>query len=66
MNIEDKLYSIKQLQSMYGIDRKTLIKWEKELGFPIFTVSPYKRYARQSDLLKWEKKIKTRVPNKRK
>jgi hypothetical protein len=59
VSMEDKLYSVKQLESMYGIDRKTLLKWQRELGFPLFAISPNKRYARQSDLLNWEKKFKS-------
>lgn len=52
--MEEKLYNLKELTTMYGVNRKTIIKWARELDFPLFTISPYKRYAREGDLRKWE------------
>lgn len=52
--MEDKLYNLKELAEIYGVNRKTLLRWVDELNFPLFTISPYKRYARESDIRQWE------------
>lgn len=53
--MEEKRYTLKELTDLYRVDRKTLMKWVQDLKFPLFTISPYKRYARESDLREWEK-----------
>jgi len=52
--MEETRYTVKELTDMYNIDSKTLLLWTKNLGFPLFEVSPRKRYARESDLRQWE------------
>jgi hypothetical protein len=52
--MEDKRYSMKELTALYDVDRKTILQWVRELGFPLFSVSPKKRYARESELRQWE------------
>ncbi len=49
-----KRISKQQLQQMYGVNRKTINTWVNEYGLPMFSTSPYKRYVREDDLLKWE------------
>lgn len=53
--MEEKLYNLKELAEIYGVNRKTLLRWVDELNFPLFTISPYKRYAREADIRDWEK-----------
>ena len=52
--MEEKRYNLKELTEIYGVNRKTILKWTQELNFPLFTISAYKRYARASDLRQWE------------
>lgn len=62
--MEDKLYTLKELASIYGINQKTLLKWAKELNFPLIAISPYKRYARETDIKEWEKQRLMHNPTK--
>lgn len=55
--MEEKLYNLKELAEIYGVNRKTLLRWVDELNFPLFTISPYKRYARVSAILSWENSL---------
>jgi|688.fasta_scaffold1852730_1 hypothetical protein len=52
--MEEKRYTFKELTDMYSVDSKTLLLWARDLEFPLFAISPHKRYARESDLRKWE------------
>jgi hypothetical protein len=52
--MEEKRYTFKELLELYQIDSKTLILWARDFRFPLFAVSPYKRYARESDIREWE------------
>jgi len=56
--MEDKRYSMKELTTLYDVDRKTILQWVRELDFPLFSVSPKKRYATESDLRIWENSFK--------
>ena len=53
--MEEKLYNLTELTEIYRVNRKTLLRWVDELSFPLFTISPYKRYAREADIRKWER-----------
>jgi hypothetical protein len=52
--MDEKRYTFKELLELYQVDSKTLILWARDLRFPLFSVSPYKRYARESDIREWE------------
>ena len=43
-----------ELMKIYGIDRVTVEKWEKNLGLPLIRISSHSKYIRREDLLKWE------------
>jgi len=55
--MEEKLYNLTELTQIYRVNRKTLLRWVDELNFPLFTISPYKRYARVSAILAWENSL---------
>lgn len=52
--MEEIRYTFKDLTEMYKVDSKTLLLWARDLEFPLFAISSHKRYARESDLRKWE------------
>jgi hypothetical protein len=56
--MDEKRYTFKELLELYQVDSKTLILWARDLRFPLFSVSPYKRYARESDIREWENSIR--------
>jgi predicted site-specific integrase-resolvase len=58
--MEEKLYTFKELLELYQVDSKTLLVWVRSYHFPLLTITPYKRYAREDDIRHWESNFGTR------
>lgn len=52
----EKRLTKREVQELYGVNRKTIEHWVKNYSFPMIQISPYKRFVREKDLLEWEKK----------
>jgi uncharacterized protein YggL (DUF469 family) len=55
LKMEERI-SKQELQKLYNVDRKTIEDWVQNHNLPMIQISPYKRFVRKSDLLKWEDK----------
>jgi predicted DNA-binding transcriptional regulator AlpA len=63
----NRLLGSKQIMERYGISRTTLRKWISELNLPVNVfVSRNKKYALESDLVKWENSMRTGIRNSKK
>jgi hypothetical protein len=52
--MKDTRYTFKEITDMYSVDSKTLLVWARDFAFPLFAISPRKRFARESDIREWE------------
>lgn len=49
----------KDIQDIYGVKSRTIAKWIKYFGLPMYAVSPRMFYITEDDLLEWERKIRS-------
>jgi hypothetical protein len=57
---EDRILTKQDLEKRYKVCRNTIENWSKHNGLPLFQVSSNKKYVRESELLEWERQLKTR------
>jgi predicted site-specific integrase-resolvase len=49
----------KDIGDMYGVNRRTVMRWVQHYGLPVFQVSPKCLFIREDDLKEWEDRLKS-------